>query len=274
LRTALAGLLVLAGPFLASPADAQGESGFLRGQGKLDLWFSYYEDLFTESFGIPPVTFEFDVKRASFGVYAAYGLTDDIDLVASASRGTAEFVDFAVVPDEQDWQDLELYTKWRLRSWRVGEGEFSLLAEPGIKVPLANYENQSFVSLGAGQTDYRLRAIGHYVPDDGRWFGSLEFGYDIRSSTPDDELPFNLKLGRRVVGGAWLMPFYTRIEGLGSPPEGVGGFTGGDGFERYGLEAYIPLHERFGIGADYHVSDDGRPTGSIPGWKVGFLVRF
>jgi len=179
---------------------------------------------------------------------------------------------------EEDWQDLVLSAKWRFYTRALGPGRFSLVASPGIKVPLTHYLNDGFISLGAGQVDLRARVIAHWQEDRGRYWASLETGYDRRNGEPPDEVPVSLTLGVNVANAVTLMPFYARIEGLGDDFTETGGFTGGDGFERYGLNAYGELFRSgataIGLSGSYRVSDDGRAGGDIDGWSFGVVYRY
>ena len=90
-RQALAAsaFLLAAAPFAA----AQGETGFLRGQGRSDVVLSYTLDWYDE-FWVGDDKVEDpgvgEVERASYTLYAAYGLDAETDLFLSASYVEAE----------------------------------------------------------------------------------------------------------------------------------------------------------------------------------------
>lgn len=279
----------MAAAALCGIVGAQGETGFTRGRGKLDVVLSYGEDVFPEQFlggsGDPDDVLNFEVGRDTTNLYAAYGLTDDLDLILSASYVSARFLRFndpSPIPGsfftpEENWQDLVLAAKWRFYERPLGRGRFSLLASPGIKVPLSDYLDDGFISLGAGQVDLRARVIAHWQEDRGRFWGSLETGYDHRNGEPPDEIPVSLTLGVNVANAVTLMPFYARIEGLDDDFTETGGFTGGDGFTRWGVNAYGEVYRRgasaLGLSASYRISDDGRAGGDIDGWSFGVVWR-
>ena len=71
------------------------------------------------------------------------------------------------------------------------------------------------------------------------------------------------------------MPFFSRIESTDEAEVIQGAVTAaGVDLNRYGLHVYGALSERVGLVANYHVSDDGRETGSIPGFSLGLVARF
>jgi hypothetical protein len=270
-----AALAVLSLLVSAPLAAAQGETGFLRGRGNFDLVFTYGEDRFEERIGGGPgAALDLDVERRTYSLYAAYGVTDRLDLVVNPTYAEAELVDIAA-PDEEDFQDLTTYVKWRVQSWDVGPGRLSWLLAPGVKVPLADYQTRGVLALGGKQTDVRARAIGHYATNDGRWYASLETGYDFRTEDPPDEFPLHVQAGVRLFELVTVAPFYSRVDSLGENDQAEGAFTGsGEDFERYGVNVFVGLGRHFGIAGSYRISDDGRPTGTIPGYSVGLVLRW
>jgi len=132
----LAGLLLFLLPIRAA---AQGETGFLRGRGKLDLVLGVTRDeydhfwLGDQKVSDPGVG---DVTRTGYGIYAAYGATDALDLILAASYVSAEADGSGGFPDQDDPQDLLLAAKWRVFEHRAENGaSFNAALLPGIKVP-------------------------------------------------------------------------------------------------------------------------------------------
>lgn len=268
--TARFGLVLLAACATAGGAAAQGWSGFLRGKGHVDVVLSYDFDAVEETIGFPPPGFVIETDRASFDLYVQYGLTDRVDLLAKVAYAEAEFSAIPTAPSTGELQDGLAGAIWRLREWRVGDGELSLSAFPSVKFPLDDYPTTSFLALGAGQVDYRAHLIAHYVPDGGRWYGSLDFGYDRRTRDPADELQAHLKLGRKL-GPVWLTPFVGLTESREEAAAvGAVGATGTD-VTRYGLEAFVPLGTDFGLIGRIRSTDDGRPSGAFTGYTVGVV---
>lgn len=283
----LAGAALLPGPWCVS-AWAQGDTGFTRGKGHADVVFSYGVDDYAEEPLFPGN--ELDVRRRTYSTYAAVGLTDDLDLVLTAAYADVQVTRFAPdvsIPFERkrdDWQDASVGLKWRLGTTEAWGGRVSFVAAPAVKFALTDY-NEGIssggtlgerLSLGAEQTDWRTRFITHYQSERGIFWASLETGYDFREKEPADEVPINLILGFSVFDyRLTLMPFYSRVVSTDEATviQGAVSAAGVD-VERYGLHVYGALGERFGLVANVHVSDDGRETGSIPGFSVGLVVRF
>ena len=277
-RTRL-GLAVLAlAACLPSTALAQGETGFTRGQGKTDVVLAWVLDRY-DHFWVGDKKVKMagvgTVERTSYVLYAAHGLTDDLDLVINAAWVEAESSGSGGFPDESDPQDFAAYAKWRVGAWRAGPGEFSFLLEPGIKVPMSDYQDNSVTAIGDGQVDFRGRVIGHWRADNG-FFTSLETGYDVRDGAPHDEVPVNLTLGYTLADRLTLMPFYSRVDSLGGSNIGApGGFPSNEEeYQRVGLGLYWRIDDRFGLTAGYRTTLDGKNTGDVEGYSFGLVLRF
>lgn len=262
--------------FLASLASAQGDTGFLRGQGRTDVAVSYTLDSYDEFWvgdtkvADPNVG---EVERTTYSLYAAHGLTNDLDLVLNASYVEATADGAANFPDEDDLQDLMLGAKWRAWQRGAGPGAFTLFLAPGIKLPMSDYEDNNVTAIGDGQVDLRFRGIAHYQA--GGFWASLETGYDLRNGAPDDEIPLHLTLGASA-GPVTIMPFYSQISSQGgidiSDVPALGGFPETEEeYQRFGLRAYGKLNERFGLTAGWLTTSDGKNTGDVEAYTIGLV---
>lgn len=275
-RTTLA-LTTAAVLALATLADAQGDTGFVRGKGRADVALSYSLDWYDEFWvgdtkvSDPNVG---EVERTTYSLYTAYGLTDDLDLVLNAAYVEATADGAANFPDEDDLQDLVLGAKWRaFQGGAGGAGQFSLFLTPAVKLPMTDYEDNNVTAIGDGQVDLRFRGIAHYQI--GAFWGSLESGYDVRNGAPDDEIPVNLTLGGDL-GPVTIMPFYSMIASQGgidiSDVPALGGFPSTEEeYERYGVRAYAKLNDRFGLTAGYLTTSDGKNTGDVDSYNIGIV---
>ncbi len=274
-------------PLVAAPilllralASAQGETGFLRGEGHLDTAISYTKDAYNEFWaGTDKVHVGAvgRVTRSTYNLYAAYGLNDEVDLALSApwvvaSSSAANDPGFE---RESDFQDLGLQAKCRLARQRVGPGEASFLVAPGIKIPLGHYESDAVTAIGDGQTDYRGRVIAHYGFDCGA-FVSLETGYDRRAGLPKDETPWNVTVGTTFFDRVTVTPFYSGVRSYGGTNIGPGvPFPSNhEAFDRWGVGAYARLTDRFGLTGSWRTTTEGRNTGDVDGFSLGFVVRY
>ena len=276
----LRGPLVVSLALLAPTLHGQGETGFLRGEGNLDLAITYTHDTYdkfwvgTDKVAMPGVG---EVDRTGYGLYAAYGLTDDLDLVLSSAYVEAESDGIAGAPDEHDLQDVVLAAKWRVARARQSWGEAWLALAPGLKLPGSDYENNAITAIGDGQIDWRGRLIGHLQTNDG-WFASLETGYDRRNGAPRDELPFHLTVGGTIAERFTVAPFFSHVESLGGTdigPPGTNDFpTNEEDFTRVGVSCYARVSARFGLTASWRTTLDGRNTGDVEGFSMGVVLRF
>lgn len=261
----------------SSAASAQGETGFLRGEGHLDVVVGYTLDTYDEFWigsdktGLPDVG---RVDRHGYGIYAAYGLTDMIDLIGSVNYVTAESDGLANFDDEKDFQDLLLAAKVRVLEKRNGSATWTLSLLPGIKVPLTDYADNGVTAIGDGQVDLRARVVGQVQLDNGA-FAAIETGYDRRNDVPDDEFPLHLTAGY-TFGMVTVAPFLSRIDSLGGTDIGdPGGFTPNEeDILRAGVGFYVRLNESFGLTGNYRTTLDGRNTGDVEGYSLGLVFRF
>ncbi len=276
----VAGLWLLAvASSLSGVARAQGDNGFLRGQGRTDLSFSYSMDLYDEFWigsdkvADPAVG---EITREALNVHVAHGLRDDLDLVFSASWVDVENDGSADFDDESAFQDAVGGVKWRVgAARRLGHGEWSFLVAPSVKVPLGHYENDSQTAIGDGQIDWRARGIAHYRLDSG-FFLSLESGFDYRTEAPGNEIPLHVTLGLPLSAGITVMPFWSQVSSDGDHDIGQGDFPGVDeDWERVGVSVYARIDERYGISAGWKQTVDGRNTGDIDGgYWLGLVWKF
>ncbi|HEX6884701.1 MAG TPA: transporter [Planctomycetota bacterium] len=266
-------LLALALP--TSLARAQGDTGFLRGEGRLDTVLSYTLDWYDEFWvgdmkvSDPGVG---EVERETYTLYAAYGLTNDIDLVLNASYVEAETDGTVPFDDEDDLQDLYLGAKWRAWSTGIGTGMFSALLAPSVKIPMTDYEDNDVTAIGDGQVDLRFRGILHYQVS--AFFGSLESGYDVRNGAPEDEVPLNITVGGTIADRVTLMPFYSLVRSEGGPDIGDPGFrfrAVEEEYDRIGISVYARIAQGFGLSAMWRTTTDGMNTGEAETISVGLV---
>ncbi len=260
--------------------QAQGETGFLRGAGNFDLSLNYDYDSY-DRFWVGDTKVQVDgvgkITRQAISLYGAYGLSDNLDLVATATYVDVDSDGTANSPNESDLQDGSVYLKWRVLERAAPGGRASLLLSPGLKVPLSNYEDNAVTAMGDGQVDLRARAIGHYHHDSGAWF-SVESGYDVRDGDPENEVVLHATLGIPVGQSLTVMPFYSQVWSEGgydiSDVPALGGFPGvQEEFQRAGVRAYWKFGEHWGLSGGWRDTLDGRNTGDVESWSVGLVWR-
>jgi hypothetical protein len=255
-------------------AYSQGDSGFLRGKGALDLALSYSEDTY-DSFwvGSDRVTDApfGEVTRTTINLYAAYGLSQQTDLVVGLSHVGSETD--AVFDSESELQDFTMHLKWRAFGEELGQGRLNLLLSPGIKVPVSDYENDAVPAIGDGQTDLRLRGIAQYVWNSGAYI-ALETGYDIRFEDTPNEIPIHLTAGATFFDHVTVSAFISNISSQGGYDIGEGPFYGvEEEYTRYGSSVYLRVQPRFGISLSGWATSAGKNTGDVTGFSFGLVWR-
>ncbi|MBL8862168.1 MAG: hypothetical protein JNK02_09160 [Planctomycetes bacterium] len=268
--------LVTISLLLASPALAQGDTGFLRGAGKTDYVLSWTQDSYDrfwvgeDKVSDPGVG---EITREATALYVAYGLRDDMDLVLSGSYVSAESDGSGGIPSVNDFQDAIVGIKWRAWAARAGKSEFSALLAPALKMLITDYENNQPTAIGDGQGDLRARGILHWQHDSG-FFASLESGYDMRDGLPHDEVPLNFTIGATFFNRLTVTPFYSQVFSQGGYDIGQGDFPGvKEEFERWGVGAYFRITDRFGVTALYRDTLDGRNTGDADSYGAGLVLK-
>lgn len=270
-----AAAIMLCTVITSAAAFAQGDTGFLRGQGKFDAAFSYSHEFFdkfwvgNDKVSDPSVG---RVTRTTYSLYGAFGVQDDIDAAFN--------VPYEIVtsnqdqPREDDFQDLTVSVKWRALSWRDGSATWSLLLAPGAKVPLSNYEDNAVTALGDGQTDYRGRVIGQLQFDNGLYF-AVESGFDKRAGRPEDEIPLNAQFGYTFAEKVTISPFLSTVFSQGGTDIGQGPFPGNqEEFLRLGVLAYVRFTENFGLNGMYRQTINGMNTGETTTYSIGAVLKF
>ena len=273
-------------------ASAQGDSGFLTGEGRLFAALSYQRDVI-DAYRIDGelVPLERDLVREYFSVFAAYGLSEDLELSASLSYARAEAGAGLEAVEESGLGDLYLATRWRPLSRRLGPGSVSLILAPGVKLPVGTYDADSEAAIGSGQTDLLGRVVGQYWHDGGTYL-AVETGYDVRLEDPPDEVPLNLTLGHAFESGLSLAAFYSRVDSRGvisqSPAPMVGAMPGsgsGSGtaqgsppppqtglsgdFEQWGSSGSVLLFDDVSLALGYRQVLDSRSAWSGEGFWLG-----
>ncbi len=267
--------VMVAAGFISAGAVAQGDSGFLRGKGKLDVALSYgldtYDEFWVGGDKISGAPFG-RVTRHNVNVYAAYGLTDSIDLALNGSYVYASSEE--IFEDEHGLQDLTTQLKWRFFSKKLGPGTLNLLAAPALQVPMSHYEDNAVTAIGDGSVDLGLRGIAQYVFDNGIFF-ALETGYDVRFDAAPDEYPLHLTAGATVFGKLTVTGFYSLIDSLGGYDIGQGPFPGvEEQYHRAGGVIYYRINETVGISGSAWTTFDGKNTGDVDGFSLGVVLKF
>jgi hypothetical protein len=261
---------------LSATAHAQGDNGFLRGEGKTDISFNYSYEKFSrfwvgdDKVHDPAIG---KVYRESYNFWAAYGLRDDLDLVAQASIVRADTTGNPRMRDHSALQDGVFGAKWRVFDQRLGPGSFTIAATPAVKIPLSHYEANAVTALGDGQIDFRFRGVAQYQLDCGAYL-AVETGYDVRMGGTPNQYPINVSLGATVFDRLTVTPFIEYMNSEGSDDIGQVDFPDvEEDYYRWGIGTYLRLNEHIGVTAGYKATIDGKNTGDSWSYWAGIVFK-
>ena len=261
---------------MAPCALAQGDNGFLRGEGNLDVALTYAVEKFDHFWiddhkvSAPPIG---EIERTSGNLWLAYGLNPDVDLVMSASYVNADSDGSANLHEHSALTDGVFGAKWRFVNNAMGPGSLSVLLTPAVKIPLSHYKANDVLALGDGQIDYRFRGVVQYTADCGAYV-ALETGYDVRSDGTPNEIPINLSIGATLFDRLTVTPFMNWVNSMGGPDIGQDDFPDvEEDSTRGGIAAYLRLTEMFGVTGGYKATFQGSNTGDSWTWWAGIVFK-
>jgi len=270
--------LVVAGavlaPLIPTAAAQTGDTGFLRGKGKLDIALTYGLDK-SERVWVGDTKTDIGGKlyHYNYNLWAAYGLRDDLDLSFSTSVVRADVTGDSGIRDHQALTDGVFGAKWRFLDQKIAGGALSVAATPALKIPLYHYKATTITQLGDGQVDVRLRGVLQYTADCGAYV-ALESGYDVRFEGTPNEVPIALTVGATFFNRLTISPFWMTNYSFGD--DDLGEDKAPDVEEeatRAGVGLYYRMTERFGATAGYKTTFQGRNTFDLWGYWVGLVIR-
>jgi len=267
--------VVLLLAMLAGPAIAYDLNGFVRAKGQGDaapsVTVESYDEFWvgTTEVSDPGVG---EVETTSLTVWLAYGITDDLTLIANLpwvdadSDGTGGF-------GESDLQDLTVLGKYRFAS--VGSHARSqFLGAFGLRTPASSYEDNLPVDVGDGTTDWLARFV--YQLEIGAFYVSQQVGFDLRGDDAPNGTPLYTELGY-TFGRTTVNAAYSKLLAAGGTDIGDPGFTfpsNEEEYDRVGAKVFVRASDRIGVSLGGFTTLDGRNTGKTTGGSVGLDVRF
>ncbi len=153
--------------------SAQGPlDGYLKGAKTLDLAPSF-SFLSAKTFlGAQQQKFEAPYRGSMLSLFAEYGLTEKVDLVATAAA--------VFTANQSGLQDGGLYIKYRpVYAKLKNEGKLGVLFGTGASFPLANYSPTATGAIGQKATSVPARLIIQWETPLGLFF-NLTGGYNFR----------------------------------------------------------------------------------------------
>ncbi len=248
----------------AAPACAQGiVDGFMRGGGNVTAAISYSYERYSQYFvgndlaknplngetPNPSNTGLGTISTQSIALYAACGITNDVDVIVSVPHVKAHASD-GYWSDQSTIQDISAAVKWRALSLDAGFARLDAICAAGISLPATNYVIDAPVAVGHGATGGEGRILVHATHSSGA-FATLNAGYIRRSIVSldrgfdvavPDAVDLSAKAGFAssfLTAGAWI----NRQNSQGGTNIGPGvPFPGNRiSYTRVGLDAYVPL---------------------------------
>ncbi|MBK8922838.1 MAG: hypothetical protein IPM81_15235 [Saprospirales bacterium] len=146
--------------------------GFLKGKGALDLAPSISFNSARNFAGAGGRTFPIAYKGSMISLFAEYGLSRRVDLVATAA--------YVFTSNRSGLQDGGIFLKYRpLRLALNGAGQIDLLLGSGLGFPLANYAPAESGALGQKALILPARILVQWQTPPGFFF-LLAGGYNVR----------------------------------------------------------------------------------------------
>ncbi len=181
--------------------------GFSKEKGTGDVFLSYswerYDMFYNgDTKGDAPPQFGGEITTQSVGLYAVYGITDDLNVIASlpyiAAKGAGDTsADDAPSQEANGLQDVELMLKYRFLTKESEQGKFSLLGAASFSAPITDYEANEVISIGNHAAAGNVHLIAHYISAPGI-FGEVQAGYSLRGKDGDNEVPNAALLSAKV----------------------------------------------------------------------------
>lgn len=265
--------------FLYGSAAAQDiMDSFTRGAGNTDIAITVtsesYDQMWMGSQEMPLPAELGKISTTSINIFAAHGITDDIDLVASLPyvSATADGNGNGP-PDQSDFQDGTLLLKWR--PWHAALGEsasFDLATGLGITGPLADYVADAPVAVGHRSTNVELRGVGRFSLQSGP-FAALTLGYSRRDGDVPDVALSGVSLGyaaNNIFAEAWLL----NQNGQDGTDIGEGSFPSNRiNFMRAGIKGAYSVTDWLALSVNAWTTLDGRNVGKATAFGGGVIFR-
>lgn len=264
----------------------------MNGKGKGTVALSYTAESYDQVFLVPtevegvPVFNEVDVN--SISLFATYGISDRVDVVASlpyisatgnASQGILDELGFE---NERDGlQDLSVFVRYNPLSLDLGENRLNFMLGGGISTPLGGYAVdeglQSIIAIGNRATTFNGVAMAQFKTGSGL-FLTTQAGYSLRSSDVPDAVTGEIRAGYAATKfyiDAWYGGQIS-TEGTNILGEGFTGFFPATdvSFSRAGVTVFAPLPGGFGVSVSASRFLDGRNVGQATGISGAVTYSF
>lgn len=268
-------------------------SGFMKKAGEGSAVISYSTESYDKVFLVPQevdgVPVFNDVTINSISLFAEYGISDKLSLTMSvpyieaegnATQATLDNNGF--VNNRSGIQDLKIFAKYHLHTFKMGESTLDFIGSVGFQTPLGSYTAdeglQSIIAIGNESSSFTGLGIAMFRTNFGL-FASGQAGYSFRGNSAPHALISELKLGyagSKFYVDAFVANQLSEKDGVDILGEGFTGFFPATrvNYTRVGISAYAPLVEGIGLTAGANSYVAGRNLGKSTGFFGGVVYSF
>ncbi len=253
----------------ASEGFSQGQiDGFYRGQDHLTTVLGFgHEDNKDYLIGRE----QSDLCRTTryFNIFAAYGITDQLDIQAS----------LPYIENERynQFQDLGIFSKYMFYDTSTTSGNLQLSFGLGFSTPLSDYPIGGLFDIGQQATVIDTRALIHYQWNS-NWFVTAQSGFSFKFDEVPNSLPVVIKAGRAA--NKWYYDvFYDYQHSFGGidyrgTPSPQNFMELAVDYHKIGATLYRNIYQGFGAYVNYAQIVGGRNTFQGPRYGFGLVYDF
>ncbi len=253
----------------SSEGFSQGQiDGFYRGQNNVTTVLGFgYEDNKDYIIGSSPS--ELSRKTRYINLFAAYGITDNLDIQASLPYIENELY--------SQIQDLSVFAKFRLLNKTSKQGTLQFSFGLGFSTPLSDYPIGGLFDIGQQATILDTRALLHYQWNS-NWFVTAQTGFSFKFAEVPNSIPVIIKAGRAI--NKWYYDVYYDyqytnggIDYRGTPrPQNFREL--GVNYHKVGATFYREIYQNFGAYLSYANILGGRNTFQGSRYGLGLVYDF
>ncbi|WKN31413.1 hypothetical protein PZB74_20905 [Porifericola rhodea] len=257
--------------FFTSSLQAQNlTDGFTLGQGNTTIalsysWESYDQFYFADEKRDAPAPYGGEISTQSISLFAAYGLTDKLDIIVNLpyiqAKGDGD--DETLDQDVDNLQDVSLFLEWNPLSLETDGGKLSFVGALGLSTPLSDYEADAVLSIGNQSTRMDPKVLIQYQTKSGL-FANLQAGYSLRSNDVPNATVLGAKVGfaaAKFYLDIWSESQYSDSDAPDITPGEVPFNETRVNYAQLGANAYYPISSLVGVSVGYGQYVSGRNVG-------------
>ncbi len=276
---------------LSSVAFSQGAiDGYMKGKGNLDLALSYAKEdsdkYFSRNSG-GDTTLNFGIETQSVNLFAAYGISDRFDIIASIPYVQR-------TSSAKGLQDAGVYLKYKIVHSEIeGAGRLKFILGAGAQFPISDYDFNDARAIGQQAFIIPVRGVLQLDLNNG-FFGNITGGYNFRldendrivtdangevipTTQPDNFTTLSAKIGyasAKHYADIWFD--FQNTEGGNSYRDGdPSGFKSfGVSYTKIGGTYYYAIRPQFGAFVGLSKIFSGRNIGNSFTYNLGVVYKF